>query len=216
MSNFSIMIKIYFFSESKHCPITSDCRALLVKGSLECHRKILGKFFDQEILDTVDKCVCCYACIHSHAEEGCSSCRDFHETFFPTRSSPRLSKPVSAELRCALKELFTVMAVKEIKVESSLSLGIANFVNDVVKVVDELKTEEDISQRWHVSEEIARKVFSTLNDVLYGEECSDSSGSSEEEEELEEYSEDVIDEEESDSSSDEENECESLELFAIT
>ena len=140
----------------------------------------------------------------------------FYETFFPTRSSPKLSKPVSAELMCALKELFTVMGVKEIKVESSLSLGIANFVNDVVKVVDELKTEEDIVQRWHVSEEMARKMFSTLNEVLYGEECSDSSGSSEEEEELEEDSEDVIDEEESDSSCDEENECESLELFAIT
>ena len=135
---------------------------------------ILGKFFNQEVTDTVHKCVCCYVCINSHAEEDCSVCRDFLETFLPTISSRALSKPVSAELRCALKELFNVMAVKEIKVESSLSLGIENFVNDVLKVVDELKTEEDIVQSWHVSEKIAKKVFSTLDDVLYGEECSDS------------------------------------------
>ena len=169
-----------------------------MKGGSQCHKKIIGKFFDEDIPSSDNMCVCCYHCIKFHAEGSCSSCKEFLDTFFPTRSILKLSKSVSSELRCALKELFAAMSVKELKVESQLCLTISSFVNDFIKIVDEIKTEADIVHNWHVSSDVASKVFSTLNDVLYGEDFSDSSGSSAEE------AEDVYDEE-TDSSDDEDD-----------
>ena len=44
------------------------------------------------------------------------SCEQFLSTFFPLKSSLKLSKSVSAELKEAIMELFNVMNVKEVKV----------------------------------------------------------------------------------------------------
>ena len=81
------------------------------------------------------------------------------------------------------------MSVKELKVESDLVLSTTNFINDFIKVIDEVKTASDIVRIWHVSTDVAGRVFSTLHDVLYGDEdLFDSSGSSTDE------SEDIFDE----------------------
>ena len=90
------------------------------------------------------------------------------------------------------------MSVKELQVESHLHLSISSFVNDLTRVVDEILSERDIIKKWHINDKIASKVFSTLSEVLFGEEFSDSSGSSEEE--PEDDDEDEFDNEASDSS----------------
>ena len=99
-----------------------------------------------------------------------------------------------------LKELFAAMSMKELKVENNLHLGISNFVDDFIKVIDEVKTDADIIHNWHISPAIASKVFSTLNNVLHGDEFSDSDTS----ESSSGEDEDSFDEEDEDSSNTEE------------
>ena len=87
------------------------------------------------------------------------------------------------------------MSVKELKVENNLHLGISNFVDDFIKVIDEVKSDADIVNNWHISPAIASKVFSTLKNVLHGDELSDSDASESSVED-----EDSFDEEEDNSS----------------
>ena len=116
-----------------------------------------------------------------------------------------MSRSVASELRSALNELFAAMSVKELKVESNLCLGISNFVSDFIKVVDEIKTAADIVNKWHISPDIARKMFSTLNEVLNEDGCSDSDGSEasgEDDDFFDEESEDPSTEEDEDTDED--------------
>ena len=167
-----------------------------MNDGLICHKKIIGKFYDEDIPPCDNPCICCYVCIKPHAVlSDCSTCSEFLATFFPDRSSFKLSKSVTAELRFALKELFAAMSVKELKVENNLHLGISNFVDDFIKVIDEVKTDADIIDNWHISPAIASKVFSTLKNVLHGDELSDSDASESSVED-----EDSFDEEEDNSS----------------
>ena len=48
-------------------------------------------------------------------------------------------RPVLSELKIAIEELFAAMPVKFLQVESDLVLGVANFVKDFLKNVDEVK-----------------------------------------------------------------------------
>ena len=74
-----------------------------------------------------------------------------------------------------------------------------------MKSLDEIQTDDDIVRFWHVSREIATNMFSILNEILCGEEFSDSSSGSSDEENDDLI--DVIDEEdeEEDESSEDEN-----------
>ena len=90
-------------------------------------------------------CQCCYVCIKLHSKDfACSSCTHFLNSYFPVRSALKLSKSVSSELKGALLDLFSVMSINELKVESNLSLGVLSFIGDFIKVVDEIKTDTDI------------------------------------------------------------------------
>ena len=105
----------------------------------------------------------------------------------PQKSSLKLSKKVSSELKSALHELFEAMDVKDVAVKNNLLMSVSSFVPDLTKLVDEIKAASDISRIWHTSSEVARKVFETMEEVLHGEdlaiETDDSSDSSEEEDE---------------------------------
>ena len=137
-------------------------------------------------METADvaKCYCCYPCVKKDAEDGCSDCRELLDTFLPQKSSLKLSKKVSSELKSALGELFAAMDVKDVAVENNLLMSVSSFVPDITKLVDEIKAASDISSIWHTSSEVASKVFETMEEVLYGEdlaiESEDSSDSSEE------------------------------------
>ena len=161
---------IILYPEAKHCPVTSDCRELIRKSGTICHRATLCKFFDKEHSPEDAKCFCCYVCIKIHADEGCCDCRELLDTYMPAKSSLKLSKTVSAELKGALRELFEVMGVKKLQVESDLAMSTSSFLKDFVKNVDEIKISEDISRIWHLGSEMASSIFSILEEVLCGEE----------------------------------------------
>ena len=205
----SLYFIFYFPSESKHCPPSSDTRILVTNPGSDCHKKLVGRFFDVEDAgDDENQCSCCYNCTFSHANQGCSTCKDFLGTFLPLRTSKKLSKSVSSELKSAIEELFAAMSVKVLQVESDLVLGIASFVKDFLKNVDEVNDSEDIIRIWHINSDVAKKVFSIMYEVLHGEEdLSEASDSSSDE------SSDVFDEEESDSSSG--DDAEQLEMLNI-
>ena len=109
-------------------------------------------------------------------------------------------------------ELFDAMAVKEVKVEQNLVLTTKNFINDFVKVIDEVKAAADIVRIWHVDFDLSSKLFSTLTDVLYGDALSDTEASSSDESEDVEDDEDVLDDD-SDSSNDEIDRLSLLDIF---
>ena len=166
-------------------------------------------FFDEKDSgDAQAKCSCCYNCIHLHADEGCFSCKELLDTFLPSASSLKLSKSVSSEIKSALGELFAAMSVKQIQVENELVLSTSSFTEDVVKNIDEINSAEDIVKIWHVSSDVAMKVFSILTEVIYGDDTSDSGSSSDD------SADDDLDEEYSDSS-DDSNETHQLELLDI-
>ena len=195
-----------FSSEAKHCPPSSDTRSLITKPRSECQREVILNFFDEkDSSDAHIKCFCCYNCIHLHADKGCYLCKELLDTFLP--ASLKQSKSLSSEIKSALEELFAAMSVKLIQVENNLVLSISSFSKDVVKNVDEINSAKDISRMWHVSSDVALKVFSILTEVIYGDEISDSGSSSDE-------SDDDFDEEYSDSSDDNDG-TQQLELLDI-
>ena len=101
----------------------------------------------------------------------------------PLKGNLKLSKSVSAELKGALGELFEVMGVKKLQVESDLAMSTASFLKDFAKNVDEIKMPDDISRIWHLGSEVAGSIFSTLEEVLCGEDMiNKSDGSSDSDE----------------------------------
>ena len=121
-------------------------------------------------------CQCCYFCIKTHSDGGCQDCLRFLEQFFPATSKLKVSKSVARELKSALAELFEEMDLSIIKVEGRLELDCASFIRDICKMLDEIKSGGDIVSFWHVSADLAMKVFSVISEVIFGDdtECSSS------------------------------------------
>ena len=156
--------------------------------------------FGRDISLTLVKCVCCFSCIRSHSDEGCDQCILFLKTFFPTTHSFKLSKPVARELKSALKDLFMAMEISEIRVENELEIDCCSFIGDLLKVLDEINQPADIVRFWHISEELAIKIFSIVYAVLHDEDSasSDSENCTDDESDTE----DITSPEESDEDSD--------------
>ena len=171
--------------------MSSDCRKFIDKTVSQCHRQIIANSFDVPCVPT-ERCLCCYPCIKSDADDGCLNCKEFLQTFLPPKSNLKLSKSVAAELKVALKELFMAVSLKDVQVEDGLSVSVDSFIADFSKMIDEVKAESDITKMWHVKPEVAGWVFSTLNEVVYGDdELLETTTSSDE-------SEDFLDDEDSD------------------
>ena len=60
------------------------------------------------------------------------------------------------------------MGTFKVKVESELEVECSSLVNDLVKVIDELRSPEDICRLWHVNQELSCKMFSVIQDVIFG------------------------------------------------
>ena len=118
-------------------------------------------------------CQCCYNCIKAHSDGGCQDCLRFLEKFFPATSKLKVSKSVARELKSALAELFEEMDLSIVQVEGRLELDCCSFIRDICRMLDEIKSGGDIVSFWHVSTDLAMKVFS---EVIFGEdeECSSS------------------------------------------
>ena len=100
---------------------------------------------------------------------GCERCSDLLRKFLPVSRRCRIAKSISSELYEALLELFDVMSLESITVESSLEISCESFAKDVMRMVDELKSSLDIVQFWHVNYELATNVFAVIQDVLHSD-----------------------------------------------
>ena len=104
-----MQIPIGIFSEAKHCPVTSDCRAMITKPLPVCQSETIFKLFDETYKSEGPKCSCCFACIRSHSQDRCSTCAEFLDTFFPAKRRPKVKKSVAMELSEAMIELFSAL-----------------------------------------------------------------------------------------------------------
>ena len=159
---------MYAFSEAKHCPVTSDCRALISKPIPSCQSETILKLFDENYKSEAPKCTCCYYCMKQHSDNGCEKCGEFLETFFTQKSKLKISKSVAADLKEALEELFTALRMDTLLVENELNVLTTSFIKDFIKMIDEIRSEQDIVSMWHIDPIVAQKVFLLLNDVIYG------------------------------------------------
>ena len=82
-------------------------------------------------------------------------------------------KSVASELKNALNELFEVLSVKCIKVETSLEISCADFIRDLMRVIDEIKSAVDIVRLWHIDLQLAVQVFDVVQEVLFEEDTSE-------------------------------------------
>ena len=86
-------------------------------------------------------------------------------SYHPT-AIKKMSKSVASGIKGALVELFEALNMETISVEKDLKVNTRGFIKDFIKVIDEIKTEEDIVSIWHIDPVVAAKVFSLLKDVL--------------------------------------------------
>ena len=99
----------------------------------------------------------------------------FRELFFPAISPLRKNKSVKTEIKVGLRALFDAMEVSVVKVEYNLELDIVNFIEDIIKVIDELKEPNDLVKLWHISFKMAENIYSIIEDVIKAEFEEDSS-----------------------------------------
>lgn len=96
-----------------------------------------------------------------------------------------MKKSVDRELENALFELFSVLDLSTVLVKDNLEIDISNFVRDIKRVIDEIKQAKDLARMWHISEDLASKIFNVIHEVLFGldDEISDDDEESEDTEE---------------------------------
>lgn len=120
-------------SEAKHCPVTSDCRALITKPLPPCQSEVIMKLFDENYKsDNVKPCFCCYSCIESHSHEGCLDCQVFLAEYFPGTGRHGVNKSVSRELNNALQDLFNVLKLGSILIESEFEVPSRSFIKGIL------------------------------------------------------------------------------------
>ena len=77
-------------SEAKHCPPSSDVRALIAKPLPRCQTKTILDLFEDNVQVEMDQCSCCFACIKRHSESGCEKCCEFLAKFVMHKSQGRV------------------------------------------------------------------------------------------------------------------------------
>ena len=73
------------------------------------------------------------------------------------------------ELQKGLKALFEAMQMDNLLVETSLELPILSFIQDFIFLCDEIRSEMDIVNYWHVDISIATEIFHLFMEVLRSE-----------------------------------------------
>ena len=127
------------------------------------------RFFDDSFTSEAEKCLCCYSCIKQHSGDGCSKCSDFIDRFFTQKNAKlKVSKTLAAELIEALEELFTALRMEVVVIEDELEVTTESFIKDFVKVLDEVRSENDLVEMWHLNPSVAHKVFMLFQEVVFG------------------------------------------------
>ena len=52
-------------------------------------------------------------------------------------------------------------------VEGELEVKTASFIKDLLKMLDEIKTANDIVEMWHIDPQVADKVFDIFQEVIF-------------------------------------------------
>ena len=170
------MLYSFSISASKHCPAKSDCRALIEKPLPFCQKETMLRFFDDAYSSEGSKCDCCYSCIKRHSNDGCQECYQLIHTYFPTISKSRIKKSVASQLKEALKELFEALGVVTLLIENELDINVDDFIRDFIRMCDEIKSDTDIVNLWHVDSLVASDVYKLFIEILHddGDDFSDS------------------------------------------
>ena len=155
--------------EAKHCPVTSDVRSLISKPPPTCQSETLLRLFDENYKSEVPECSCCYSCVKRHSVKGCETCSNLLDKYFPPNCNPKLKKSVISELKEAMGELFAALGADTLLVEGELEVTAKNFVKDFLKMSDEVNTESDIIEMWHIDKTVAHKIFMLFNEVVFGD-----------------------------------------------
>ena len=159
------------FLEAKHCPASSDVRALIAKPPPTCQSQTIVKLFDDNFVVEASRCTCCFSCIKQHGSDGCDRCVEFLNKYFPQNTKPKVTKSVAVELKQAIEELFAAMGQDMILIEGELGVTASSFAKDFVKLIDEVRDENDIMEIWHIESSLAQELFLLFKEVVYGDSC---------------------------------------------
>ena len=84
-------------------------------------------------------------------------------------SNAKIIKSVGLCLNEGVKELFTAMGIDVLFVENEFQIPVSSFVKDFLKMLDEIKKEQDIIDLWHIDPEVASSLFQLFSEVVFGE-----------------------------------------------
>ena len=90
------------------------------------------------------------------------------ETFFSDNLKPKVSKSVAATLKEALEDLFVAMKCDTIVIEKELEVTTTSFIKDFLKMIDEITSEQDIIDMWHIDQSVAHGIFLVYTEVVFG------------------------------------------------
>ena len=71
----------------------------------------------------------------------------------------------------AIEELLAAMGLDMILIEGELGVTASSFAKDFIKLIDEVKNENDIMEIWHIESSLAQELFLLFKEVVYGETC---------------------------------------------
>ena len=78
-----------------------------------------------------------------------------------------MRKSIVSSLIEAYKELFKALHMDTVLVEGELEVSIKDFIKDLVKMSDEVKSDKDIVNMWHVDPVLAQTLFSLFSEVVF-------------------------------------------------
>ena len=160
----------FFFQKGSiaalHCPPSSDCRTLVKEPLPVCQTKSLFQHFDPEFEVNLRACDCCFSCRSNDANIGCDRCALFLETYIPRKTVKVKSASLRKGLKLCLLDLFEGLGIKEIPVETRLTLEVHNFVTDFVRAYDEIDNPEDVQSLWHIPKQVAQAVHDVSKEFL--------------------------------------------------
>ena len=69
-------------------------------------------------------------------------------------------------LKKSLSELFRSLDMDFLQIDNCLAIPTQNFIEDLLKVLDEIRTANDIADTWHIPAEVACKIQSVIDEIL--------------------------------------------------
>ena len=97
---------------------------------------------------------------------GCVTCTSFINDYLPKNVNRVTTKSIKRRLQEGLTELLVSMGIDTLLVEDCLELKIDNFVNDFLRMVDEVSCAKDIVDMWHIQPHVAHEIHNLFTEVV--------------------------------------------------